>query len=63
MSTIRDGRKTGVPWKHNLLWTTKLREHKVVLQSVDNKRQLVKIIFEELTDYSINSSQGHTDWS
>jgi hypothetical protein len=45
-STTRDGRETGVTMKHHLLRTTKLPVLEVVLQSVDNKKQLVRIIFK-----------------
>jgi hypothetical protein len=48
-STSRDGMESGVTRKHNLLRTTKLPAQKIVLQSVDNKKKLVWIIFEELT--------------
>ena len=45
-SKTRDGRETGVTRKHHLLRTTKLPAQKVVLQSIENKKQLVRIIFE-----------------
>ena len=48
-STTRDGRETGVTRKHHLLRTTKLPAQKVVLSSVENKKQLIQILYDELT--------------
>ena len=45
---MRDGRETGVSRKHNLLRTTKLPAQKVVLSSVENKKQLIRIICKEM---------------
>jgi len=47
-STTRDGRETGVSRKHRLNRTTKLPAQKVVLSSVENKKQLIRLIFDEL---------------
>ncbi|KAG1661394.1 Receptor-type tyrosine-protein phosphatase-like N [Nymphon striatum] len=49
-STTRDDRETRVTRKHHLLRTTKLLAQKVVLSSVENKKQLIRIICEELTE-------------
>ena len=49
-STTRDGRETGITRKHHLLRTTKLPAQKVVLSSVENKKQLIRILCEELTE-------------
>ncbi len=47
--TTRDGRETRVTRKYHLLRTTKLPAEKVVLSSVENKKQLIQILFDELT--------------
>ena len=48
--TTRDARETGITRKHHLLRTTKLPAQKVVLSSVENKKQLIRILCEELTE-------------
>ena len=48
-STTRDGRQTRVMRKRHLLQTTKLLAQKVVLSSVENKKQLIQILYDELT--------------
>ena len=62
-STARDGRETGVSKKHHLLRTTKLPSQKSVLCSAHNKKQLIQIIFEEITQdrlYHLQSTTQHT---
>ena len=49
-STTRDGRETGITREHHLLRTTKLPAQKVVLSSTENKKQLIRILCEELTE-------------
>ena len=49
-STMRDSRETGITRKHHLLRTTKLLAQKVVLSSVENKKQLIRSLCEELTE-------------
>ena len=49
-STTQDGRETGITRKHHLLQRTKLPAQKVVLSSVENKKQLIRILCEELTE-------------
>jgi hypothetical protein len=63
-STTRDGRETGVTRKHYLLRTTKLPAQTVVFLSVDNKKQLIRIIFEELIQDRLFHQKfiRHTDW-
>ena len=61
-STMRDGRETGITRKHHLLWTTKLPAEKVVLSSVENKKQLIRILCEELTEdrlFHLRSTGDH----
>ena len=61
-STTRDGRETGITRKHHLLWTTKFPAQKVVLSSVENKKQLIRILCEELTDdrlFRLRSTGDH----
>ena len=41
--------RQGLPRKHHLLRTTKLPAQKVVLFSVENKKQLIQILYDELT--------------
>ena len=48
-SVTRDGRKTGVSRKHHLLRTTALPSQKVILASVENKTQLIRILCDDLT--------------
>ena len=62
MSTTRDGRETGITRKHYLLRTTKLPAQKVVLSSVENKKQLIRILCEELTEdrlFHLRSTGDH----
>ena len=49
-STMRYGRETGITRKHHLLRTTKLPAQTVVLSSVENKKQLIRILCEEMTE-------------
>ena len=61
-STTRDGRETGITRKHHLLRTTKLPAQKVVLSSVENKKQLIRILCEELTEdrlFHLRSTGDH----
>ena len=61
-STTRDGRETGITRKHHLLRTTKLPAHKVFLSSVENKKQLIRILCEELTEdrlFHLRSTGDH----
>ena len=61
-STTRDGRETGITRKHHLLRTTKLPAQKVVLSSVENKKQLIGILCEELTEdrlFHLRSTGDH----
>ena len=60
-STMRDGRETGITRKHNLLRTTKLPAQKVVLSSVENKKQLIRILCEELTEDRLFHLRGTGD--
>ncbi|KAJ8378759.1 hypothetical protein AAFF_G00236790 [Aldrovandia affinis] len=48
-SVTRDVRETGVNKKHQLLLSTKLPAQKVVLSSIENKKQLNLLLCEELT--------------
>ena len=56
-STKRDGRETGITRKHHLLRTTKLPAQKVFLSSVENKKQLIRILCEEL--FHLRSMADH----
>ena len=47
-SVTREVRETGVSKKHHLVLSTKLPAQKVVLSSVENKKQLNRLICEEL---------------
>ena len=61
-STTRDGRETGITRKHHLLRTTKLPAQKVDLSSVENKKQLIRILCEELTEdrlFHLRSTGDH----
>ena len=61
-STTQDGRETGITRKHHLLRTTKLPAQKVVLSSVENKKQLIRILCEELTEdrlFHLRSTGDH----
>ena len=61
-STTRDGRETGITKKHHLLRTTKLPAQKVVLSSVENKKQLIRILCEVLTEdrlFHLRSTGDH----
>ena len=61
-STTRDGRETGMARKHHLLRTTKLPAQKVDLSSVENKKQLIRILCEELTEdrlFHLRSTGDH----
>ena len=61
-STTRDGRETGITRKHHLLRTTKLPAQKVFLSSVENKKQLIRILCEELTEdrlFHLRSTGDH----
>ncbi|KAI9536072.1 hypothetical protein NQZ68_037037 [Dissostichus eleginoides] len=49
-SVTRDVRETVVSRKHHLLLSTKLPAQKVVLSSIENKKQLNRLIFKELTE-------------
>ncbi|KAK1895394.1 Tryptophan synthase alpha chain [Dissostichus eleginoides] len=49
-SVTRDVRETVVSRKHHLLLSTKLPAQKVVLSSIENKKQLNRFIFKELTE-------------
>lgn len=57
-SVIRDVRETGVSKKHHLLRSTKLPSKKVVLSSVENKKQLNRLICEELISDRLFHSQS-----
>ena len=62
-SSARDGRETGASKKHHLLRTTKLPSQKSVLCSAHNKKQLIEIIFEEMTQdrlFHLKSTKKHT---
>jgi len=61
-STTRDGRETGVSRKHQLHRTTKLPAQKVILSSVENKKQLIQLICDELIQdrlFHQESTQRH----
>ena len=61
-STTREGRETGVTRKHHLLQTTKLLAQKVVLSSVENKKQLIQILYDKLTQdrlFHLQSTRDH----
>lgn len=61
-SVTRDVRETLVNKKHHLLPSTKLPAQKVVLSSIENKKQLNKLLCEELTKdrlFHLRSTQKH----
>ncbi|KAJ8391024.1 hypothetical protein AAFF_G00096450 [Aldrovandia affinis] len=61
-SITRDVRETGVNKKHHLLLSTKLPAQKVVLSSIENKKQLNLLLCEELTQdrlFHLRSTNKH----
>ncbi|KAJ8366608.1 hypothetical protein AAFF_G00348540 [Aldrovandia affinis] len=61
-SVTRDVRETGVNKKHHLLLSTKLPAQKVVLSSIENKKQLNLLLCEELTQdrlFHLRSTNKH----
>ncbi|KAK1902398.1 ATP-dependent 6-phosphofructokinase [Dissostichus eleginoides] len=57
-SVTRDVWETVVNRKHHLLLSTKLPAQKVVLSSIENKKQLNLLLFKELTEYRLFYLQG-----
>ena len=54
--------RRGYTRKHHLLPTTKLSAQKAVLSSVENKKQLIQILYDELTQdrlFHLSSIRDH----
>ena len=61
-SVARGGRETGVTRTHQLRIETKLPAQNVVLTGVENKKQLISIIFGELIRdrlFHVECTKGH----